>query len=306
MKKKIIIGSRGSKLALIYAEKAKLSLLQNLKNFRDEDIQIKKIETDGDKLKDKRLSDIGGKGLFAKNIEKDLLEKKIDIAVHALKDLPSIEMKGLKTNCFLKRNDPREILISLENKKLRELNKNSIIGTSSFRREFQLKKIRKDLYYKLIRGNVDTRINKLKDGQYDAIILSCAGINSLNLTDDITEFFSTAEIIPSAGQGIIALQCREDDDQIIDLLSNVNHKPTYYCAIAERSVLRILEGDCETPVGVYASINKNIIEINAELFSIDGSKRFFEKKSKTIEYAKDLGEQVGIILKEKSNNLYKK
>ena len=306
MKKKIIIGSRVSKLALIYAEKAKLSLLQNLKNFRDEDIQIKKIETDGDKLKDKRLSDIGGKGLFAKNIEKDLLEKKIDIAVHALKDLPSIEMKGLKTNCFLKRNDPREILISLENKKLRELNKNSIIGTSSFRREFQLKKIRKDLYYKLIRGNVDTRINKLNQNLYDAVLLSYAGINSLNLNEHISEIFSIDEIIPSVGQGVIALQCKSDDEHIKNVLKKINNEKTYKNVQAERNVLKILEGDCETAVGAVSVISEEKITLEAELFSLDGKERFHCKSSKDIKHAAELGIEIGENLIKQSKGNYKK
>tara|TARA_B100000579_G_scaffold137579_1_gene111657 strand:- start:2387 stop:3307 length:921 start_codon:yes stop_codon:yes gene_type:complete len=306
MKKKIIIGSRRSKLALIYAKKAKEKLLNFLNNFDKEQIEIKEIVTKGDEIQDKRLSDLGGKGLFSKNIETQLLEKKIDIAIHALKDMPALETKGLNTNCFLERNDPREILISLNNKKLNELNKNAVIGTSSFRREFQLKKIRNDLNCKLIRGNVDTRISKLKNGQYDAIILSSAGINLLNLKNEITQFFSTSEIIPSAGQGIIALQCREEDKEMISLLKNINHEPTYYCALAERGVLKILEGDCETAIGVHAVINKQEIELNAELFSVDGSKRFHENKSKKIEFAKDLGKEVGIILKEKSNNSYKK
>tara|TARA_Y100000591_G_scaffold323196_1_gene340638 strand:+ start:740 stop:1402 length:663 start_codon:yes stop_codon:yes gene_type:complete len=220
--------------------------------------------------------------------------------------MPAIETQGLRTTCFLKRNDPREILISLKKKKLNDLEKYSVIGTSSFRREFQLKRIRKDLNCELIRGNVDTRLDKLKKGQYDAIILSSAGINSLNLTNEVTQFFTTSEIIPSAGQGIIALQCRNEDYQTIELIEKVNHKPTFYCALAERSVLKILEGDCETAIGVHAEIKKDEIELNAELFSIDGKKRFYEKSSDKIEFAESLGEKVGKILKEKSNNLYKK
>ncbi len=306
MKKKIIIGSRGSKLALIYAKKAKDQLLKFLNDFDEEQIEIKEVVTEGDEIRDKRLSDLGGKGLFSKNIEIELLEKKIDIAVHALKDMPALETKGLITECFLERNDPREILISLKKKKLSELSKNSVIGTSSYRREFQLKRIRKDLNCKLIRGNVDTRINKLKNGLYDAIILSSAGMNSLNLKNEISQFFSTSEMIPSAGQGVIALQCREEDNEMIDLLKKVNHETTYYCALAEREVLKILEGDCETAVGVYARISNEKIELNAELFSIDGSKKFYESKSKEIKYAKKLGKEVGEILKIKSNNLYKK
>ena len=306
MKKKIIIGSRGSKLALIYAKKVKEALLNFSENIDEQNIEIKSISTKGDIILDKRLSDIGGKGLFSKNIEEELFNKKIDIAVHALKDMPAIETQGLRTACFLKRNDPREILISLKDKKLDELKKNSVVGTSSFRREFQLKRIRNDLNCELIRGNVDTRISKLKKGKYDAIILSSAGINSLDLNNEITQFFTTSEMIPSAGQGIIALQCRKEDNQIIELIEKVNHKPTFYCALAERSVLKILEGDCETAIGVHAEIKKDEIELNAELFSIDGKKRFYEKSSDKIEFAESLGEKVGKILKEKSNNLYKK
>ncbi len=306
MKKKITIGSRGSKLALIYARKARDQLLKNLDEINFKEIEIKEIITKGDEIQDKRLSDIGGKELFSKNIEIELLEKKIDIAVHALKDMPALETKGLVTKCFLKRNDPREILISLKKKKIYELDKHSVIGTSSFRREFQLKNLRKDLNYKLIRGNVDTRIKKLKNGQYDAIILSCAGIKSLNLENEITQFFSTSEMIPSAGQGIIALQCREDDNEIMNLLKKVNHLPTYHCALAERGVLKILEGDCDTAVGVYANIKNQNLELVAELFSNDGNKKFFEHKLKKIELAETLGEEVGKLLKKKSNSSYKK
>ncbi len=155
--KKIIIGSRGSKLALIYAEKAKEKILKVSKELDIESVEIKKITTAGDLNQKDRLSEIGGKGLFSKKIEIELLENKIDIAVHALKDMPSDETEGLITNCFLERNDPREVLISKNKIKFKDLNQNSIIGTSSYRREFQLKNKRSDLNYKLIRGNVDTQ-----------------------------------------------------------------------------------------------------------------------------------------------------
>ena len=157
MSKQITIGSRGSKLALLYAQKTKESIIKNT-NLGNKDIFIKIITTKGDQIQDVRLSEVGGKGLFSSNIEKELQDKNIDIAVHALKDLPAIETKGLITDTFLKRNDPREILISTSKKKLKELNLNSIVGTSSYRREFQIKKIRPDVNCKIIRGNVDTRI----------------------------------------------------------------------------------------------------------------------------------------------------
>ncbi len=234
------------------------------------------------------------------------MEKKIDIAVHALKDMPCNDTEGLITNCFLERNDPREILISGEKKKLRELKTNSVIGTSSFRREFQLKKIRSDLNYKLIRGNVDTRLEKLNNKIYDAIILSYAGIKSLGLDKNISEIFSTSDIIPSAGQGVIALQCRKEDREIINLLKKINHQPTYYSVQAERNVLKALEGDCETAVGAYAQISKDKINIEAELFSLDGKERFYLKSSKDLNLASQLGKEVGEILKKQSKNSYKK
>jgi hydroxymethylbilane synthase len=249
---------------------------------------------------------VGGKGLFSTNIENELQDKKIDIAVHALKDMPATETDGLRTNTFLERNDPREILITKDKKKLKDLKAQAIIGTSSYRREFQIKKKRSDLNYKLIRGNVDTRIKKLNDGLYDAIILSYAGIKSLSIEDKIAEIFSTQEIIPSAGQGIIALQCRDDDKDIISILDSTNDQKTYLRAHAERNVLKVLEGDCETAVGVHSVIEGDEIILEAELFSLDGKQRFYEKKSSEIENAKSLGEEVGKILKVKSNNSYKK
>ena len=304
--KKIIIGSRGSKLALIYAERSKAKILEFASYFGFEDVIIKKITTTGDTILDKRLSETGGKGLFSKKIEEELIDEKIDLAVHALKDMPSNETKGLITNCFLERNDPREILISKDNKTIKELAPNSIVGTSSFRREFQLKKIREDLNYKLIRGNVDTRIKKLKENLYDAIILSYAGIQSLNLIEYISQTFSTSEIIPSAGQGVVALQCRDNDKEIINLLDKVNHQLTHSCVLAERNVLKVLEGDCETAVGVIANIDRDIINIEAELFSLDGEKRFYHKGSKNLSFAYELGKEVGEILKKESNNSYKR
>ena len=305
MNKKITIGSRGSKLALLYAQKAKDTIVK-VTNLGDEDVQIKAITTKGDQVQDTRLSEIGGKGLFSSNIEKELQDKNIDIAVHALKDLPAIETNGLITDAFLERTDPSEILISENKKKLRELNSKAIVGTSSFRREYQIKKIRPDINCKLIRGNVDTRLKKLKDGMYDAIILSYAGIKYLELEKEISEIFSANEIIPSVGQGIIALQCREDDQEIISILKQINHIKTYQMAHAERNILKVLEGDCETAVGVFSKIDGDRITIEAELYSLDGSQRFYEKQTNNVEKFKELGLEIGKILKTKSNNSYKR
>ena len=305
MSKKIIIGSRGSKLALLYAQKAKDTIIHKT-DLSDEEVFIKTITPEGDNVKNKRLSEFGGKGLFSNNIEKELQNKNVDIAVHALKDLPAIETMGLMTDSFLERNNPREILISKNNKKLKELDIKSIIGTSSYRREFQIKKIRPDVQCKLIRGNVDTRIQKLKNGLYDAIILSYAGIKYLQLENEIAETFTTKEIIPSVGQGIIALQCREDDKEIISILKKINHDETYKRAHAERDILKVLEGDCETAIGAHSIIDGKNIIVEAELFSLDGSKRFYEKKIEKIEKFNSIGKEIGKILKTKSNNSYKR
>ena len=301
-KNKILIGTRASKLAMIYANRA----LNEIRKVYSGEIKLVKITTDGDKNQKDRLSDIGGKSLFSKKIEEELINNNIDIAVHALKDMPSEETSGLITNCFLKRNAPEEILLTRENKKFSELNSNAIIGTSSFRREFQLKRIRNDLSYKTIRGNVDTRISKLNNKNYDGIILSKAGIESLSLDHLISQEFSTQEIIPSAGQGIVSIQCREDDTNIIKLLSKVNDKISSISAYAERKVLNILEGDCHTAVGVFSKINKNDFEITSELFSIDGKQRYFKTIKDKISNYLNASIELGNYLKREAKDSYKK
>ena len=299
---KFIIGTRGSKLALIYTEK----VTKFLKKVSSTHIEIKKIVTSGDENQNDRLSNIGGKGLFSKKIETELINHKIDIAVHALKDMPTIETEGLITNFYLKRNSPNEIFISNNNIKFQDLKPNSIIGTSSYRREYQLQSIRSDLNYKLIRGNVDTRIKKLENGDYDAILLSKAGIEALGLDNKITQEFNTEELIPCAGQGIIAIQCRENDQEIINILEKINDNQSRIIANAERNVLKILEGDCDTAVGVYAKIIKDIVNIKAELFSVDGKQRFYVDESENEKMINDLSIKIGEKLKSESKGSYKR
>ncbi len=297
----IVIGTRGSKLAMIYAENVK----NELKKYFSKKIELKKIVTTGDQKQDERLSEIGGKGLFSTQIEKELINKSIDIAVHALKDMPSIKTSNLITNNFLKRNSPNEILISKNNIKFEDLEPHSVIGTSSYRREYQLKKKRSDLKYKLIRGNVDTRIQKLEKGDYDAILLSKAGIDSLKLEHKISQEFSIDELIPCAGQGIIAIQCREDDNEIKKLLENINDQDTRTVANAEREVLKVLEGDCDTAVGVFAKSNGEKVDLLSELFSVDGKHRYFIKKSVKKDNIKSTSRMVGEELKLQSKGSYK-
>ncbi len=300
-KKKIVIGARGSKLATKYAERA----IREIKKFYSGKIELRKIITKGDKILNRRTSDIGGKGEFVKNIEKELISKKIDIAVHSLKDIPYKETPGLILETFLKRNSPKEVLISKNKVTFEKLKKNSIIGTSSFRREFQLKTIRPDLKFKLIRGNIDSRIKKIYEKKFDAIILAKAGLKYLNMTNLITQEFDCDKIIPSAGQGIISLQSRKNDHKINKLLEKVNDNETKIRAKAERKVLKILKGDCSTAVGIYSSIFRKKLVLKAELFSVDGKSRYFYEYSDNIEKALKIGSIVGKYLKKISQGKYK-
>jgi len=290
---KLIIGSRGSKLALKYAEIAKKAFLKEL----DTEIEIKKITTDGDLVLDRRTSEIGGKGEFIKNIEKELVSKNIDLAVHSLKDVPSVKTKGLRMECFLKRNDPQEVLINKENLTLDKIKKNSVIGTSSLRREFQLKHLRPDLNFKLIRGNIDTRIKKLDENQYDSIVLAKAGLLSLSMENRIAEVFECKKIVPSAGQGTIVIQSREDNDKLNSVLSKINHFETSIEAKVERKILSVLEGDCNTAAGIYANVRGKNVNIIAELFSDDGNKKFTFKDECKIEEALKIAIKAGNDLK---------
>ena len=290
---KLIIGSRGSKLATKYAEIAKKAFLKEL----NIEIEIKKIITEGDLVLNRRTSEIGGKGEFIKNIEKELLSKNIDVAVHSLKDVPSVKTKGLRMECFLKRNDPREVLINKENLTLDKIKGSSVIGTSSLRREFQLKHLRPDLNFKLIRGNIDTRIKKLDEDQYDSIILAKAGLISLSIEDRISEIFECKKIVPPAGQGTIVIQSREDDDKLNNILSKINHFETSIEANVERKILSMLEGDCNTAAGIHANVRGKNVNIISELFSDDGNKKFTYEDECKIEEALKIAKKAGDDLK---------
>ena len=219
--------------------------------------------------------------------------------------MPTIETKTLFTNNFLKRNSPKEILISRNNTKFDDLATGSVIGTSSFRREFQLKKKRSDLKYKLIRGNVDTRIQKLENGEFDAILLSKAGIDSLKIQEKITQEFSVEELIPCAGQGIIAIQCKKDDSDMIDMLEKINDVDTRIVANAEREVLKVLEGDCETAIGVFAKIIGEKVDLATELFSVDGKQRYFIREIVKKDKIETASRMIGEKLKLQSKGSYK-
>ena len=301
--KKIIIGARGSKLSLAYVSKVKNLILESL---NDVDIHIKIIKTSGDIHQDIKLSEIGGKNLFCKEIEENLISNNIDIAVHSLKDMESVEHKDLMIGAFIKRNDPRDILVSNKIKKLSEINTNTVIGTSSRRRELQLKKINKNISVVNLRGNIDTRIQKVEEKKLDAIILAAAGIKSLNLENKISLTFETNEMLPAVGQGIIAVQCRKKDKSIYDIIKKINDTETSLCAIAERKMLQTIGGDCETAVGGLAKVYNNNLKLKAQLFSDLGDESFeYEFTAKDTD-ASYVGKSVGEKLLSLAGKKFKK
>ena len=301
-KKKFIIGSRGSKLSLAYSSYAKNLLIKSNPKFDDSSIEIKIIKTSGDIFHNKRISDIGGKGVFCKQIEEELLESKIDLAVHSLKDLPTQMTEGLCVNAVIKRNDPRDVFLSHSNKFFKELKPKSKIGTSSFRRHAQLNLLRNDIEIVTMRGNIDTRIKKLKNQEYDAIVLSLAGIQMLNLENQVKEIFTIEQMLPAIGQGTIALQCKKDDQKTLSILKNINDKETYHCIQAERALLEAIGGDCDTAIGGLAKLSNDTISLKSELFSNDGKKKFEFQSSGHFKRAKEIGYRVGDELLKKAGS----
>ena len=304
-KKKLIIGSRGSKLSLAYTGHVKDLLLKSDSQFDYDSIEIKIIKTTGDIFQNKKISDIGGKGVFSKQIEDELLDSKIDLAIHSLKDLPSKMTDGLCVNAVVKRNDPRDAFLSYSCKSFFQLKSESIIGTSSFRRKAQLNFLRNDINIISMRGNIDTRIGKLKNKEFDAIVLSLAGLKMLNLGNEVKEVFTVDQMLPAIGQGAIALQCRKDDKKTLNTVKMLNDKESYCCIQAERALLEAIGGDCDTAVGGLAKLSNEKIVLKSELFSNDGSKKFVVESSGHFKEAKEIGYKVGKELLKKAGSDFK-
>ena len=278
-RKKIIIGSRQSPLARAQVDifLKSLRLFFGLKYFSK--LEQKFFKTSGDKFLEKKISTIGNKGLFTKEIDEAQLNFKIDIGVHSLKDLPTKLPEGLIIGAVLKRDDPNDLIMTREKVQLKDLKKKAVVGTSSIRRAVQLKKLRPDLELKEIRGNVETRINKLKNGEYDAIILAYAGLKRLKIKE-YYEKIQIKEMIPSPGQGVIAIVIRKDDD-IFSLLEKLNDQKTLIESECERNFLSALDGSCKTPIGALASLEvktKSKILFHYMVASTDG-KKFIKDKT---------------------------
>lgn len=256
MKNKITAGTRGSMLALKQTE----IIINLLKQAHpDLKIDIKIIKTLGDKILDKSLDKIGEKGLFIKEIEDALLDNEIDFAVHSFKDVPNVLPEGLCIGAISKREDPRDVLVGRNNQKLCNLPYGAIIGSSSVRRTLQLKRIRPDLQISPIRGNIDTRIKKLTNGEYDAIILAAAGLNRLGWEDKIIEYLEIKDFIPAAAQGALAVEARKSDKDILEMIKLIHNDKDAGCVLAERVFLNEIGGGCHIPAGAYAYIEDDKI-----------------------------------------------
>ncbi len=267
---KIRIGTRGSKLALIQAN---LVISEITKYYKNADCQIIEIITSGDTITDKNLYDIGGKALFLKEIEEQLLDKKIDIAVHSLKDVPGILPKGLVIAAVLEREDPRDCFVSFKSNSILTLPQNAKIGSSSVRRKVIINQVRPDIEVVQFRGNINTRLEKLKSGQVDGSILAVAGLKRADLFDNKYCFpIDTDFMLPAVGQGIIGIEVRQDDQNMLELCKHINHKPTWDLSITERSFLSYLDASCRTPMAAYAQYKNDKILASYMLASEDGSK----------------------------------
>ena len=281
-RKKIIIGSRASPLAKKQVEIFIDTLKKKFKEIKEYEFLNKYIKTSGDKYK-YTLSEVGNKGLFTKEIDEAQLNKKIDISVHSLKDLPFNLPKGLKIGAFLKREDHRDALVSSESSSIKDLKRNAIIGTSSIRREVQLKKIRTDIKLKIIRGNIQTRVKKVLNGSFDATFLAMAGLNRLRIKNNIYPI-GINEFIPAPGQGVIVILHREDDLNSIRFLKKINHKKTFLEASCEREFLGALDGSCETPIGAVAFLKKNKTSEKIYFnYFVSNNGSFYTKKKKVFD-----------------------
>lgn len=265
----LVVGSRQSLLALTQTE----WVVERLREVCPElEVRIEKIITKGDRILNVTLSKVGGKGLFVKEIEKALLEGQIDLAVHSMKDMPSEMPEGLIIGMIPFREDPRDCLLSREGYTLQTLPKGAIVGTSSLRRQAQILAARPDLQVEPVRGNLDTRIKKMMDGQFDAIILAAAGLERLSWQEQITERLPVDVMLPAVGQGALAIQCREEDQELLELLQKVHHEPTARAVRAERAFLKTFQGGCHLPLAAYAETKGDDVYLTGLVASPDGQK----------------------------------
>lgn len=290
MKQQIVIGTRGSDLALAQAHELKRRLLDAHSEKGSElDIEIKVISTSGDRIQDRPLSEIGGKGLFTLEIEEQLSSGEIDMAVHSTKDMPTELPEGLELSCYLPREAMEDAFISPKAKTIMDLPQGAVVGSASLRRQALIKAKRPDLKVINFRGNVQTRLRKLKDGEVDATLLAVAGLNRLGMSDVITCILPKDEFPPAPGQGAICVESRVGDDKINALLAPINHAETTNLLMAERAFLKALDGSCRTPLAAFAQIEGDEITLVGMIMSPDGQRVFRHEDKAPISDAEKLG-----------------
>jgi hydroxymethylbilane synthase len=280
------IGTRGSKLALTQSRWVKEKVEGKHPGVQ---VELVKIKTTGDKILDSPLSQIGGKGLFVKEIEEALINKHVDVAVHSMKDVPAELPEALTLSVFPEREDPRDALISLGNLTLDQLSRGAKVGTSSLRRAAQLLHIRRDLAIVPLRGNVDTRLRKLESGELSAIILATAGLKRLGFEDRISQVISSEHILPAIGQGALGLEVRREDEQTISLINFLNHKPTEITVRAERAFLRKLQGGCQVPVAGFARLDGETVHLTGMVAELDGTRLLRDDMTGEVNQAEKIG-----------------
>ncbi len=288
MKNKVVIGTRTSKLALYQTDQVKKELKKNFPNLQ---IEIQEVKTKGDVLIDKPLDRNLDKGFFVKEIQELLIQNKIDIAVHSLKDLPVEELNELEISAILKRGNPQDVFLSRKNKKLADFNGDELIGTTSLRRKAQLLKLNPKLKINDVRGNVDTRVKKMIEGKYDGLVMAAAGIERLKLNEHITEYLDFNSFLNAPGQGAIAIETNTNNREVNKIVSTINHEKTMICTKNERGFMKRMGGGCNYPIGAYAYIEGNKLFLEGIVLSLDG-KKSIRHKVETFNHNYDLANEL--------------
>ena len=300
MNKPIRLGTRGSPLALIQTDMVKAALQEAFDDLNEPGaLEVVVISTTGDQVADRPLADIGGKGLFCKEIEMALFDGRIDCGVHSMKDMPTWLPEGLVIAGMLPRADPRDVLISRKADSIKALPEGAVVGTASLRRQAQILAKRPDLKVINFRGSVGTRLKKLDEGQVDATMLARAGLDRLGLKDVPQSVLSPEEMLPAVGQGVVGIECRGDDNDLLTLFGQINHAQTSACVHAERAMLDVLDGSCHTPIGAYALLDGSRMHLRGLVARADGSECFETERWGSIDEAIDLGRDAGQELRDR-------
>jgi hydroxymethylbilane synthase len=297
---RLTVGTRGSPLALAQTA-AVCERLSAAHGFAPGEIHVRIIRTAGDRILDRALSEVGGKGLFTKEIETALASGEIDFAVHSAKDMPTVLPEGLILAAYLEREDVRDALVSFNGRPLHEIPRGARLGTASLRRQAQVRRLRPDLQVEVLRGNVHTRLRKVEDREVDATILGMAGLKRLRLAHVATQVLPLEYFLPAAGQGAVAIEARADDAIVRNLLAAIDHAPTAIAVTTERAFLRELEGSCRTPIGGYATVAGSELHFRGMVLQPDGSEAFELERTGSVQDAERIGIDAGFELKRRAS-----